>query len=248
MFEQFDDKRAQNGIGAALYVKSATETLYSLALPLEGIPMVKGAPESIEYDITTSLVKGKIPGKTALEDKEVSFMAHRDSFLRLDDLIGQELEFLAVNADYTGWKYIGEINYRQEDASSGEAAKGTITITPKSADTTPISDVRDLLKPTVKFLNAVPAKLDLETATAAVNIVFETNPSGATLSAGTNQEGGFTAVFGTAPNANKLTITGINTGETVKYGIITITASKTGYASWKTTIAVSVPIPVPAGS
>ena len=75
-------KRAQSGIGAALYVKSATETLYSLALPLEGIPMVKGAPESIRY-YHKPRKRQNTRQKRHLK-KEVSFMAHRDSFLRLE--------------------------------------------------------------------------------------------------------------------------------------------------------------------
>lgn len=243
MFEQFNDGRVQSGIGSALYVKLPSETLYSIALPLEGVPMIVGAPESIEFDITTSPTKGKIEGKIVLDEKEVGFMAHRDNFLRLNDLIDLELNFLAVNSDYTGWKYTGTIRYRQEDTTGGDASKGTIKIIPRSAETKPIDDVRPLLMPTVKFASGISPKIDLATATGKAEIIIETLPSDATLAVSTNQEGGFTAAFGTAADLNKLTITGTNAGTAVKYGIVTITASKTGYASWKTTIAVSVPAP-----
>lgn len=240
-FETFDDKRGQMGAGGALYVKTPGEALYSLALPLEGVPMVVGAPESVEVDITTSPTKGKIEGKIVLEEKETNFLAHRDNFLRLNDLVGKELNFLAVNSDFTGWKYTGAVSYRQEDIASGDGSKGTIKIVPVSADTTPISDIRALLMPTAKFASAVPAIVDLETATGVETIIFETSPSDAILAVETDQTGGFTAAFGTAGDTKKLTITGTSVGATIKYGIVTVTASKTGYASWKTTIAVSVP-------
>lgn len=243
-FETFDDKRAQIGAGSALYVKLPTEDKYSLALPLEGVPMVIGAPESVEFDITTSTTRGRVEGKIILEEKEVNFLAHRDNFLRLNELVGKDLDFLAVNADYSGWKYSGTISFRQEDTASGELSKGVIKITPKTAEQTPIEDVRDLLKPTVKFASTIPADVKLSSPTGTEVITVETSPTDATLTVSTNQSGSFTAEFGSGDSSKKLTITGTNgSGTDEKYGVVYIKASKEGYASWTTTIAVTVPAP-----
>ena len=237
-YEKIDDLRAQSGIGAALYVKEEGSGKYRFLIPLASVPLMLGAPESFEYNITTSPTKGKVQGKLELDDVDFEFLAHRDNFRRLDEVKGKALPYLVINSDYTGWKYIATLSYKQESPTASDIAKATGTLIGTSAEVDPIEDVMPLLMPTVKIASKVPSAVVAETATGKVEFTVETLPTAATITVTSNQTGGFTA----AATDKKVTITGTNASTTAAVtGVVYIKAALTDYAPWTTTVHVTIP-------
>lgn len=237
-YETFTDAKRGQGEGGALYVKLPGQAMYSFVMPMETVPLLIGARESFEYTPTTSPTKGKITGRYEIEDKDFQFLAHRDNFMRADELKDQSLPYLVVNPDYSGWKYMATLSYRQDDITNGDALKATGTLVGQEINIDRIDDVIPLLMPTAKFVSPVPPMVALETATGKYEFTVETLPASATITVTTNQTGGFTATV----LDKKVTITGTNSSQTAAVtGIVSIKTEMDGYAPWTTTIHVTVP-------
>lgn len=229
MYEKFDDTKVKSGIGSALYVKNATGK-YNILLALETIPSVSGSPESIEYDVTTSETKGKIAGKTTLEDKEVDFYWHRDNIRRLEAVKGKELSFLKVSSDYTAEKFTGSVSYYSQDFTSGDPEKGTMKITPRTYDGT-IEDCTPLLQRTCHITSAIDGIVNLA-VNATKEIMPELSNSAGTITATTSSE----SIATVAVASGKVTITAVASGSAV----VTLKTSAENEASWETTVLVVV--------
>ena len=226
-YNKYLENKGQAGYRAAILVKEQGETLYSLLVASETVPSVFGSQDSFEFDLLNSPVKGKIAGKMSLDDKEVEVLHHRDNVYRFEKLKNKVLDFLVVDGTFVGYKFTGTLSYRMNDASA-DVLRGTYTITPMSADPTPILNARPLCQETLCFADVVPDevkagdKINLSVVQSEETVTFSSfliNENGT--------EGEKTAISGkefTAPSTAGL------------YGI---TASATGYASWTTTVYVS---------
>lgn len=152
---KYTESRAQSGYRAAILVKKQDETKYSLLVASETVPSVFGTQDSFEFDLLNSPTKGKVAGKMTLDDKEVQVLHHRDNVWRFEQLKDQTLDFMYVDSQFVGYKFIGTLSYRVNDATA-DILRGTYTISPMSADPTPIFDARPEIIETLCFGNAIP--------------------------------------------------------------------------------------------
>lgn len=231
---KYQENRGQSGYRAALLVKKATETHYSLLVASETVPTVFGSADSFEFDLLNSPAKGKIEGKFSLEDKEVEVLHHRDNVYRFMKLEGETLDFLVIDSQFVGYKFKGTISYRMNDASA-DVLRGTYTITPMSAETKPILNARELCQETLCFSSSIPEEID-----KGEEIVLTVAQSDATVT--------FTvlsiAADGEETDATTATITATTSTEPAKFkattsGLYAITAAANGYAPWTTTVFVN---------
>ena len=234
-FQEMKEFRMQSGVGAQMF-KMDADSKFSVFLPMETIPAVGGTPDSIEVDVTSSSTVSKIPGKMKLEDKDVEFILHRDSLRKLKQAEKEGVgRYLIVNPDYTAVQFNARVSYSQNDVKSGEIVKGTFKITPTSIGENNgfIDNCYDLLKHTALFDDGIPPVVELETTNGTFETPIITVPADSTVEATSETTGVATATI----TSGKLTVTGVKEGSAV----IKLKASKTGYASWETTILVIVP-------
>ena len=220
------EKKGQNGYRAAILVKKASETLYSLLVASETVPSVFGSKESFEFDLLNSPVKGKIEGKMSLDDKEVEVLHHRDNVYRFEKLKNQVLDFMVVDSQFVGYKFTGTLSYRMNDATA-DVLRGTYTITPMSADPTPVINARSLCQETLCFASVVPDEVNSGDVISLS--VVQTNATVTYKSFLINNDG------------TEGTSTSIADGEftaPITEGLYGITATAEGYAPWTTTVFV----------
>lgn len=237
--QKFCDPKTMSGYGSQLLYKDVTENLYHLLLPLESAPSVFGSVDTFDYDLLTCRTKGKVEGKETLDQKDVEFMWHRDNVRRLEELQGKVLDFMVVYQDFTARTFSGTIKVRPNDAGA-DIMKGTFTITPNSASTITLLDCRDLIQDTVVFANTIPDSLVVGATATLVEVATDPAKTESTITA-TCDNANFTVTVTPATESSnaKVSIVKATDAEAGKqYGIVTITASATGYASWTTSIAV----------
>lgn len=234
-FYKYQENRAQSGYGAAILVKKRSEAKYSLLIASETASSVFGTMDTFEYDLINSPVKGKVQGKMTLDAKEVECLYHRDNAYRFYTLKDQVLDFLFINKEFVGYKFTGTIDFRPNDATA-DVHKGTYTITPMSADPTPIFNCRDEVLETLCYKSAIPEsiksteKIDLSVVQSDVTVTY-------------------TAFVikkdGTKDTSNTATVTkeptsGLWAVSVTESCLVGIEASATGYAPWTTTVYVDV--------
>lgn len=224
---KYQEHRGTSGYRAAILVKKRSETLYSMLVASETVPSVFGSQDSFDFDLLNSPVKGKIAGKMSLDDKEVEVLHHRDNVYRFEQLKNQVLDFLVVNEEFVGYKFTGTLAYRMNDATA-DVLRGTYTITPMSADPTPIMDCRSLVQETLCFADVVPETMKVgDTVTLSV-VQSGANPTYTAYSI---------AADGTETAESGAIVSGVFTAPATT-GLYVIKASATGYAGWATTVAV----------
>lgn len=228
----FDELKAMVGKGSGLYALDPDDGLYSLLIPLIEVPVPSKTVNSVEIKVACSAKVGKIESTSTVDDAEAPFYVHRDTIRILESVNGKMLHLMAVMGDYTGFKFDGTISYSSDNVVMDDAVQGSITIVP-ATEPEFVNDVYPLIKPTAKFVGAIPATVELATTTGTEKVSYSVWPSDATVSAVSDTQGVATvqASNGTA------TITGVAQGS----AIIDLTVSKDGYASWKTSIHVIVP-------
>lgn len=229
-FYNFQENRAQAGYKSAIVVKQQEDTKYSLLIASETVPTIFGTVSSFEYDLLNSPTTGKIEGKSSLEEKEVECLLHRDNIWRFEQLRGKILDFMYVTPDFVGYKFTGTVSFRPNDAGA-DVLRGTYTIVPMSADDTPIYNVRDMVQETLCFDSAIPEninsgdKINLSVAQKSATVTYKQFNIGSDGSKGVETD--------IAVENGQATIT-LEAG-----GLIGITASADGYASWTTTVYVN---------
>lgn len=232
--KKFEDKRPVSGYGGALCFidpEVDTDLKYHILIPLESLPAISGSVDSSEYDLLNSPSKGKVQGKSSLDDTDLEFLWHRDNVKRLENLQGRSIDFLIVYPDFTGRKFTGTIKVRPNEISN-DVAKGTIAITPIVASDETILNCRSLLKDTVAITSNIDDSITLK-GTGTQVVAVATDPTDAVVTVVSDAVGVATV---SAFADGKFTISAVGAG----YCMVTITASKTGMASWETTIAVEV--------
>lgn len=233
--KEINDPRAMTDIGAAIFVKRAGATKYSLWMPVTNIPATGSAPDQLETTVTTSRKKNYTFGRQDNAQKECTFMAHRDNFEILRQDYNQRLDFLQVNPDGVGFKFQGFVSFYQDEVALGSNLTGKAVITVTQSDELPIIDVSDLIMETVTFISAVPAIVTISGAassTKEINVV--TDPADATLAATSLT----TSVATVAVSGGKVTITSVASGS----AIIKLTATKSDCATGTTYILAKVKV------
>lgn len=228
-FNSVEDRALSEHRGSALLMKKANGK-YSILLPIEGTGENGSAPNQLDKTAIGNPQATSVEGRTENPQKQMPFFAHRDNINILEDIKGENHEFLRLLPDFTGFKYSGTINYMLNNTDVGSLEQGQLTITPTSKDEY-VEDCYNLVEDTVVFVNSIDEVVTLE-GTATKEITLSTNPADATVTAESSTTGTATA----SVSGKTLTITGVAAGTS----IVTLTASKNNYASFKRTILVIV--------
>lgn len=236
MFYKYQEHRGQAGYRGALLVKEQTQDKYSLFLPLESVPSFFGSPESFDFNLVNSPVKGKVQGKMEMEDSSCEFLWHRDSAWRLEQLQGKVLDFLTISGDFVGTKATGTFTYHQNEGQA-DVLKGTIDFSIMSGDPHPILNCRGLVQETLCFADVIPESVPASTSSEAtkINLSIVQKPSSVTYKY-------FKIKEDNTIDGDESEISGVTNGvweiPTTVTGLIGITVSATGYAPWTTTVFV----------
>lgn len=228
-FNSVEDRALSEHRGSALLMKKANGK-YSILLPIEGTGENGSAPNQLDKTAIGNRQATSVEGRTENPQKQMPFFAHRDNINILEEIKGENHEFLRLLPDFTGFKYSGTINYMLNNTDVGSLEQGQITITPTSSDEY-VEDCYNLVEDTVVFTNSIDEVVTIE-GTGTKEITMSTNPADATIAAVSGTTGTATA----SVSGKTLTITGVAAGTS----IVTLTASKSGYASFKRTILVVV--------
>ena len=228
-FNSIEDRALSEHRGSALLMKKANGK-YSILLPIEGTGENGSAPNQLDKTAIGNPQATSVEGRTENPQKQMPFFAHRDNINILEGIKGENHEFLRLLPDFTGFKYSGTINYMLNNTDVGSLEQGQITITPTSKDEY-VEDCYALVEDTVIYTNSIDEVVTLE-GTATKEITLSTNPADATVTA----VSGTTATATASVSGKTLTITGVAAGTS----IVTLTASKAGYASFNRTILVIV--------
>ena len=228
-FNSVEDRALSEHRGSALLMKKANGK-YSILLPIEGTGENGSAPNQLDKTAIGNRQATSVEGRTENPQKQMPFFAHRDNINILEEIKGENHEFLRLLPDFTGFKYSGTINYMLNNTDVGSLEQGQITITPTSSDEY-VEDCYNLVEDTVVFTNSIDEVVTIE-GTGTKEITMSTNPADATIAAVSSTTGTATA----SVSGKTLTITGVAAGTS----IVTLTASKTNYASFKRTILVVV--------
>lgn len=226
-FYQYNDNRALSGYKAAWLYKPVGADKYSLVGLTESVPYVFGDKETFEYDILQSPTKGQVEGKQSLEAVDVEVLAHRDNAYRFEKLKGQTLNFMVVNSEFMAYTYVGTVDYRPNTAEA-DVHKATVTITPISANATPVFNARDMIMETLCFKEAIAESVALN-----AEVDFAVKQADATVTLTVKSIAGETNAESDA--TSMVTVTGTKVKFTTK-GLYAITVAATGYAPWTTTV------------
>lgn len=230
-FYKYNETRALAGYRSAWLVKHPDDNnnKFSLIGATESVPYVFGDKGTLEFNLLQSPVIGQVEDKSTLEAVEVEVLHHRDNAYRYEKLKGQTLEFMSINAEMMGYKFVGTLDYRPNTAES-DVHRATVTITPMSAQATPVYNARPEVIETLYFNSNIPAEIKVgEKIDLSVQQVETPTVKAVLIADGTNAETDATSnVIST--NIKETTITAA--------GLYAITVSASGYASWTTTVYV----------
>ena len=229
MFNSIEDRALSEHRGSALLMKKENGK-YSILLPVEGTGENGSTPAQLDKTAIGNAQATSVEGRTENPQKTIPFYTHRDNINILENIAGENHDFLRLLPDFTGFKYSGSVSYMANNTDVGSLEQGQLTITPTTKDEY-VENCFDLVEDTVVFTSSIDEVVTIVgTGTKVINVT--TNPSDATISATSDTEG--TATVSVSEKA--VTITGVTAGS----AIITITATKSGYASFKRTVLVIV--------
>ena len=228
-FFEYNETRALSGYKSAWLVKLPENQKYSLVSATESVPYVFGDKETFDFNLLQSPVIGQVEGKMTLDQQDIDVLHHRDNAYRFEKLRGKTLDFMVVNAEFVGYKFVGILDYRPNSADA-DVNRATVTITPMSASVTPVFNARPEIIPTLCFASSIPQtikvgeKIDLSVTAGVIPTV-----SAVLIEDGTNKE--------TEATANVIS-TNIKETTISAEGLYAITVKADGYASWTTTVYV----------
>lgn len=229
MFNSIEDRALSEHRGSALLMKKENGK-YSILLPVEGTGENGSTPAQLDKTAIGNAQATSVEGRTENPQKTIPFYTHRDNINILESIAGENHDFLRLLPDFTGFKYSGSVSYMANNTDVGSLEQGQLTITPTTKDEY-VENCFDLVEDTVVFTSSIDEVVTVVgTGTKVINVT--TNPSDATISATSDTEGTATA----SVSEKAVTITGVKAGS----AIITITATKSGYASFKRTVLVIV--------
>ena len=224
-----EDRALSEHRGSALLMKKANGK-YSILLPVEGTGENGATPNQLDKTAIGNKQKTSVEGRQDNPQKTLPFFTHRDNINILESIAGETHDFLRLLPDFTGFKYSGTVSYMANNTDIDGLEQGQLTITPTSSDEY-IENCYDLVEDTVVFTSSIDEVIEIS-GTEAKEIMLSTNPADATITASSETPATATATM----SEKKLTITGVANGST----IVTVNATKAGYASFKRTILVIV--------
>ena len=229
-FFQYKENRALSGYKSAWLVKMPSDTKYSLVGLTESVPYVFGDKGTFDFNILQSPVIGQVEDKMSLEAQDIEVLHHRDNAYRYENLKGQTLDFMSINSEFVGYKFVGTLDYRPNNAEA-DVNRATVTITPISASVKPILNARSEIMETLCLANVVPETIKVG-ETIDLSVVQSTS---ATVTAKLIPDGEYDKSKETV--ATGATIDGTTVSFTTS-GLYVLTVSASGYASWTTTVYV----------
>ena len=234
MINSIEDRALSEHRGSAILMKKANGK-YSILLPVEGTGENGSTPAQLDKTAIGNAQATSVEGRTENPQKTIPFFTHRDNLNILESIKGQNHEFLRLLPDFTGFKFNGTVSYMANNTDVGSLEQGQITITPTSKDEY-VENCYALVEDTVVFTGAIDEVVEIdasESSDAHTRVIaLSTNPSDATITATSA-----TPTYATASiTSGTLTLTGVAEGST----IVTLEATKSGYASFKRTILVIV--------
>lgn len=231
MFNSIEDRALSEHRGSALLMKKSNG-LYSILLPVTGTGENGSTPAQLDKTAIGNAQATSVEGRKENPQKTLPFFAHRDNINILEAIKGETHDFIRLLPDFTGIKFSGTVDYMLQNTDVGALEQGQITITPNSSDEY-VENCYDLVEDTVVFTSSIDEVASI-TGTGTKTITLATNPADATITVSSDATGVATASY--TSSTNSVTITGVASGS----AIITLTATKTGYASFKRTILVIV--------
>lgn len=228
-FQSIEDRALSEHRGSALLMKKANGK-YSILLPVEGTGENGSTPAQLDKTAIGNFQATSVEGRAENPQKTIPFFLHRDNIKILEGIAGETHDFLRLLPDFTGFKYSGQVSYMANNTDVGSLEQGQITITPTSKDEY-VENCYDLVEDTVVFTSGIDEVVTIE-GTGSKEIALTTSPADATISAVSDTTGVATA----AVSSGKLTITGVAAGS----AIVTITAAKSGYATFERSVFVIV--------
>lgn len=228
-FQSIEDRALSEHRGSALLMKKANGK-YSILLPVEGTGENGSTPAQLDKTAIGNRQATSVEGRSENPQKTIPFFLHRDNIKILEGIAGETHDFLRLLPDFTGFKYSGQVSYMANNTDVGSLEQGQITITPTSKDEY-VENCYDLVEDTAVFTSAIDEVVNLATA-GTKTITLTTVPADATITAVSDTTGTATATV----SSGVLTITGVASGS----AIVTLTASKSGYASFERSILVIV--------
>ena len=157
-FFQYKETRALSGYKSAWLYKDPDLGKYCLVGATETVPYVFGDKDTFEFDILQSPTKGQVEGKPSLEAQDIEVLHHRDNAYRFNKMKGKTIDFMTINGEFMGYKFSGTLDYRPNNAEA-DVNRATVTITPMSADATPVYNARPEIAETLCFASAIPATI-----------------------------------------------------------------------------------------
>ena len=231
MFNSIEDRALSEHRGSALLMKKSNGK-YSILLPVTGTGENGATPAQLDKTAIGNKQSTSVEGRQENPQKTLPFFLHRDNIAVLEGIAGETHEFLRLLPDFTGFKYSGKVSYKANNTDVGSLEQGEITITPETSDEY-VENCYDLVEDTVVFTSAIDEVVSL-TGTQSKEISLSTNPADASISL--TNESSSTATASYTASTHSLLITGASAGST----IVTLSASKSGYATFKRTILVIV--------
>lgn len=233
-FFNYVEGRGQSGYRASILVKdpdNGTDGKYSMLVPSTTVPSVFGSSDSFEFDLLNMPTKGKIAGKPSIEAKEVEVLYHRDNAYRFYKLRGKTLNFLVISEEFMAYSFVGTVDYRPNDGSA-DTWMATYTITPMSAEPTPIFDARPLIATTLNFKVAVPKEVKVNEKVDLANVwnVSDVEFKVVKIEAETNKETVALSITDYEVEGNNISF------KTTGLFAVTVSDPAGEYASWTTTI------------
>ena len=236
MFNSIEDRALSEHRGSALLSKKANGK-YSIFLPVEGTGENGSTPAQLDKTAIGNRQATSVEGRKENPQKNLPFFLHRDNINAIEAVEGQVVDFLRLLPDFTGFKYSGKVSYMANNTDVGSLEQGQLTITPETSDEY-VEDCYSLVEDTVVFTSAIDEVIELAASSGAANHTktysLATNPADATIAVSSASTGTATATY--TSSTNSLLITAVAAGSS----IVTITASKSNYNSFKRTILVIV--------
>ena len=236
MFNSIEDRALSEHRGSALLSKKANGK-YSIFLPVEGTGENGSTPAQLDKTAIGNRQATSVEGRKENPQKTLPFFLHRDNINAIEEVAGQTIDFLRLLPDFTGFKYSGKVSYMANNTDVGALEQGQLTITPETSDEY-VEDCYSLVEDTVVFTSAIDEVIELSATSSDPNHTktysLSTAPADATITAASASSATATATYTTSTNS--LLITAVAAGSS----IVTLTASKSGYNSFKRTILVIV--------
>lgn len=230
-FFQYRETRGLSGYKSAWLVRDNDIGKYCMIGATETVPYVFGGKDTFEFDLLQAPTKGQIEGKPSLEAQDIEVLHHRDNAYRFDKLKGKTLDFMTINGEYVGYKFSGTVDYRPNNADA-DVNRATVTITPMSADATPVFNARGEIAETLCFASGIKATIkvgeefDLSVKQTTATVAYKMVKIGANNA----ETDALTSLASTDPKKATISAEGL-------YAITVYDTVET-YAPWTTTVYV----------